>query len=76
MSALAVAVAAASQRVSRCALAGILCALEPDDAETLVALLADSTVTGAAISRGLLAIGHPVPQQTVTRHRAGDCACP
>lgn len=76
MSGLAAAVAAASAKASRCAMAGVFAALDEDDARTLVGLLGDTTVTGAAIARGLLAVGCPVPQQTVTRHRSGECACP
>lgn len=58
----------------RCAFA--LLTLDQEDRADLDRLVADATVPASAISRALIARGHGIKQQTVTRHRQRECSCP
>jgi hypothetical protein len=49
--------------------------LEPDDRADLDACMADLSITSAAIARGLNSVGVEIQQQTVSRHRKGECRC-
>lgn len=49
--------------------------LDDSDRAALVAFLADSKVSHAAISRALQRKGYKVGQGTVARHRKGECQC-
>lgn len=64
-----------AQRGERCSIAAILLALDPDDRAALEAAFA-STRSHAHIARALNGNGHRVVQQTVRRHRKGECRCP
>lgn len=63
-----------SNRRPRCAVAVALEALSPEDADTLTEALA-SDLPSSGISRALRALGHPVPDFTLNRHRRKGCAC-
>lgn len=58
----------------RCAVCKLLVELDPDDAEALTDALRDPQVQGSQIARALMAEGHEIKQNTVTRHRRGDCS--
>jgi hypothetical protein len=60
---------------TRCAIAVVLDAMEPADAEELSDALVDATWAHAQIHRALKAEGHDLAASTVSRHRKGDCAC-
>ena len=49
--------------------------LSREDQNDLDRLIADRSVTSAAIERGLAKLGHKLTQHTVARHRRGDCGC-
>lgn len=57
----------------KCAIAELH--LTPDQQESLNEAFADRVVTGKGISIVLGSWGCDVPQNTVTRHRRGDCSC-
>ena len=59
----------------RCGIALALEALAPEDAAKLRAALAEPGITGAGISRWLIAKKHRIGPQVVTRHRSGECSC-
>ena len=57
----------------RCSVCKLLDDLPADDAEALREALRDPQVQGSQIARALQSEGHEVKQNTVTRHRRGDC---
>lgn len=58
-----------------CSIALIQDQLSGSDRAELDTVLADRALSAAAIARVLTAEGHVVRQQTVARHRRGDCSC-
>lgn len=58
----------------RCSVCKLLDELPDDDAQALREALNTPLVQGAQISRALQAEGHDIKQNTVTRHRRGDCS--
>lgn len=60
---------------SRCTVAKLLEQLPSEDREALTRALADPKFQGTQISRALRAEGHRVGDDSVRRHRRGDCAC-
>lgn len=58
----------------RCNLCTITAALPKDEASALNEALADSTFSGAGISRALKAVGHSISGGSVQRHRKGECS--
>lgn len=50
--------------------------VDPVGAEEFDTLIADPTVQGRAIWAAMRARGYGPGQQSVTRHRRGDCQCP
>lgn len=58
----------------RCTVCTLLDDLEPDEATLLRDALRDPLVKGSWIARALQAEGHEIKQNTVTRHRRGDCS--
>lgn len=59
----------------RCTVAGITAALDPADLADLEAALHNPAVPGSAIAAGLRAVGHHVGNETLQRHRRGQCGC-
>lgn len=57
----------------RCSVCKLLDDLTPEDGDALRAALRDPQVQGSQIARALMSEGHDVKQNTVTRHRRGDC---
>ena len=57
----------------RCAVCKLLDDLPTEDAEALRTALLDPQVQGSQIARALVSEGHEIKQNTVTRHRRGDC---
>lgn len=58
-----------------CGVSKALGALPPSDQDTLLKALADSTYSGAVLSRMLREEGVVVSDFTIRRHRRTDCAC-
>ena len=58
----------------RCTVCKLLTELAEDDSAALLEALRDPTVQGTQIARALQSEGHDVKQNTVTRHRRGDCS--
>ena len=58
----------------RCTVCTLLDELPKDDAEALREALRDPAVKGSWIAKALESEGHAIRQNTVTRHRRGDCA--
>ena len=58
-----------------CSMGALLTRLDELDRVHLVEAMADKTITGAIIADVLARHGWRVGHQTVTRHRAGRCAC-
>ena len=73
---LAAALAAQSKRrVSTPCLTGIILAkLDAEDRAALDAAMA-SDMTHVSIMRALASQGHKIAQQSIGRHRKGECAC-
>jgi len=73
---LAAALAAQSKRrVSTPCLTGLILAkLGPEDRVALEAAMA-SDMTHVSIMRALASQGHKIAQQSIGRHRKGECAC-
>lgn len=59
----------------RCQVTVILDSMTEADAADLKAALGDVTVTGAAIERVLQRRGVRLSQNSITRHRRGECTC-
>lgn len=60
----------------KCSLVHILQTFPPEQVNDLRKALADiNAITSAALSRKLTALGYPVSQLTVARHRRHDCSC-
>jgi hypothetical protein len=59
-----------------CRYAHVYAGLDADDQATLTAALANPALTSAHITRALRAEGHTIGEDTVRKHRTGDCACP
>ena len=57
----------------RCSVCKLLDELPKDDATALRDALRDPQVQGSQIARALMSEGYDVKQNTVTRHRRGDC---
>ncbi len=57
----------------RCGMCRLLETLPKDDLASLTAALTDSDFTSSAISRALRTEGHPITEQTISRHRRGVC---
>lgn len=66
---------ATGRRGPACAMQGVESALSKADLADLRAAFADTSITGSAIWRALKARGHAVAEETVRRHRAGQCNC-
>lgn len=59
----------------RCGISRATETLSSEDRQALEAALGNHNLTHAQISRGLRANGYAVSAGTISRHRAGDCAC-
>lgn len=59
----------------RCGVTRISEVLTDEDRQALEAALSNVQLTHAQISRGLRTNGYTVSAGTISRHRAGDCAC-
>lgn len=60
----------------KCSLVHILQTFPPEQVNDLRKALADvASISSAALSRKLTALGYPVSQLTVARHRRHDCSC-
>ena len=57
----------------RCALCLLVATLTGEDLSELQRHLASPLVQSSAISRALMAAGHPIRPQTVARQRRGEC---
>lgn len=68
----ALAAARTQQRNRKCLTCRLLAVLDDDDRAALTEALA-SDMSSAAIARALLAEGHEVRDQSVSRHRRGAC---
>jgi hypothetical protein len=58
-----------------CSVRKILDTFPGEQVNDLLKALADRSITGAAISRKLTALGYPISGLTVQRHRRHDCSC-
>ncbi len=58
----------------RCSVCTLLTELPAEDAEALQDALRTPEVQGSMIARALQSEGHEIKQNTVTRHRRGDCS--
>jgi hypothetical protein len=58
-----------------CSVALFAAGLGPKDRADLTAALADEKIEGAQIWRAIRDRGFTSQQNTVSRHRRGDCAC-
>ncbi len=58
----------------RCSVCKLLAELPADDAEALREAVIDPMVQGSQIARALQSEGYDIKQNTVTRHRRGDCS--
>jgi len=58
-----------------CACAYALRSLDPKKADTLRRALDNGAARSSDIARELRNLGFPCVQQSVSRHRRGDCAC-
>lgn len=58
-----------------CTVATTRSVLDPELATELDTLIADPSVPCSAIARALESLGHRIKQDTLQRHRRGDCAC-
>jgi hypothetical protein len=58
----------------RCTVCTLLTELPADDAEALREALRDPTIKGSWIAKALESEGYGIKQNTVTRHRRGDCS--
>jgi len=68
-------VAASKPKRQACSVSLLFDALKPKDRAVLQGVLADPTVSHAAIESVLKRNGHAVAQSTVSRHRRGECTC-
>lgn len=70
------AVVPATRKGPTCSIARIRAQYEEDDLATLDRWLTDEEAYSVSrTSRLLVAAGHHVAQQTVARHRRGECMC-
>lgn len=60
----------------RCGVAAVIATLTGDDLSALHAALSDPGFTASEIARALRLEGHNVGDDSVRRHRRGDCTCP
>jgi hypothetical protein len=60
----------------RCGVATVTAILVPTDLEALNTALADDAFTASEIARALRLEGHNIGDDSVRRHRRGDCTCP
>ncbi len=58
----------------RCSVCTLLTELPAEDAEALQDALRTPEVQGSQIARALQSEGYDIKQNTVTRHRRGDCS--
>jgi hypothetical protein len=58
-----------------CLMRTILQSLNDDDREALTTALANPAISGASISRTLIAHGKIIKSGAVNKHRKGDCSC-
>ena len=59
----------------KCTVATIKPSLSPADAADLESAFATPAFTAAAIARALRKNGHRITDNTVQRHRRGECGC-
>lgn len=64
----------AHRKGPRCSVANLLDTLDDDDRQALLDAFA-SDLQHAQITRALKAEGHRVGDQTIARHRGGECSC-
>lgn len=58
----------------QCSVCKLIDELPHDEAQALMEALGSPLVHGSMIARALQSEGHDVKQNTVQRHRRGDCA--
>lgn len=58
----------------RCTVCTLLTELPAEDVKALQDALRDRDIQGSMIARALQSEGHDIKQNTVTRHRRGDCS--
>lgn len=71
----AIAVEAQQRRGARCMVLVVRRRLDAEDAAALDEALVSPTTSGAAIVRALTQSGHTITENSVQRHRRGDCSC-
>ena len=59
-----------------CLVTTVMNTISKEDAEDLVAALADPANHHTAIARALTNRGFAIGEKPIRRHRAGDCGCP
>jgi hypothetical protein len=60
----------------KCRYAHVYVSLDADDRGTLDGALDNPGLSTAQLARALRAEGHQIGEDSIRRHRTGDCACP
>ena len=67
---------AGASRYTPCGTATFIAEQSPADRADILEALADTSIPSATIWRAVKPLGYRHCQQTLARHRRGDCQCP